>query len=401
MPSIALIGGIIGGVLISKKGRRFTIIIANILFAISWILITVANNIWWIYLGRLIVGIGVGLTSLVLPVYLAEILQAQFRGKFGLFPTAFGNGGILLCFILGSYLNWRILAIFGIICSIPFLYFTYKYLPETPNWFVSVNREKDAEKVLIIIRQDTDVNDEINKLRETLNDKNATETDSFMDIFKIEYRRAIFISISLMFFQQFSGINAIIYYAHTIFTLANSSVDEKFCTIIIGIVNFISAFIASSLIDKLGRKLLLYISGLILVITLNVMSIYFYFIKSLSESYGWIPLISLIVYILGFSLGLGPVPWLMMGEILPSKVRSSGAALSTSFNWLFTFIVTKIFYTSIEILHLPVWVIYLSFSIICAISLFFVKYFVIETSGKTLEDIEKEIIKKKIVLEED
>lgn len=393
MPCIALIGGIVGGVLISKKGRRYTIITANTLFGISWMLLAIAQNIWWVYIGRSIVGIGVGITSLVLPVYLAEILEAEFRGKFGLFPTAFGNGGILLCFILGSYFKWRMLAIFGVLCSIPFLVFTYKYLPETPTWFMSINNEEDAENVLIDIRQNKDVSDELYKLKDTIKDIEETEQSNFKDIFKPEYRRAISISVVLMLFQQLSGINAIIYYSNNIFTLANSSIDEKYCTIIIGIVNFISAFVASSLIDKLGRKLLLYISGITLVITLNIIWIYFYFMKSLSVSYGWIPLISLVIYILGFSLGFGPIPWLMMGEILPRKIRASAAALSTSCNWFFTFLVTKIFYTTTDVLHLPEWVIFFFFSIVCAISLIYIKFQVPETSGKTLEEIEQELIK--------
>lgn len=387
MPLIALIGGVIGGISISRKGRKFTIIVANAIFTISWLIMALANSAWWIFIARSVVGVGVGITSLTLPVYLAEILEPEVRGKFGLFPTAFGNGGILLCFILGNFFAWRSLAWFGIFCSAPFLFYTYRYLEETPNYYVSANKEKEAEDVLKTIRKNHNTVDELETLR-----KNAAEQKLLQkkhrlrDVFKPQYRPAIMISLLLMLFQQLSGINAIIYYSNNIFKSANSSIEEKYCTIAIGVVNFVSAFIAAGIIDKLGRKKLLYISGSSLVVTLSVLSVYFYFKDGALAQYGWIPLGSLVVYVLGFSLGFGPIPWLMMGEILPREIRAEAATISTGFNWLCTFFVTKVFYTAME--FVPIWVIFLVFCVICACSLVYIRLKVPETSGRTLEEIE-------------
>lgn len=160
-------------------------------------------------------------------------------------------------------------------------------------------------------------------------------------------------------------------------------------TIIIGIVNFIATFVAAGVIDKLGRKMLLYISTVSMALTLFALGGFFY-AKSLDmevEAFGWLPLVSLIVYVIGFSLGLGPIPWLMMGEILPAKIRGSAASIATGFNWSCTFIVTKTFQDIIQLIgaHGTFWL----FGIIVAVGLIFVIVSVPETRGRSLEEIEK------------
>lgn len=160
-------------------------------------------------------------------------------------------------------------------------------------------------------------------------------------------------------------------------------------TIIVGIVNFISTFVAAAVIDKLGRKMLLYISAVSMCITLFTFGSFFY-VKSGGtdvSAFGWIPLMSLIVYVIGFSLGFGPIPWLMMGEILPVKIRGSAASVATAFNWTCTFVVTKTYEDIVSILgaHGTFWL----FGTIVLIGFVFVITCVPETRGRSLEEIEK------------
>lgn len=173
------------------------------------------------------------------------------------------------------------------------------------------------------------------------------------------------------------------------FQSAGSTIDENVCTIVVGIVNFASTFVATALIDRLGRKILLYTSSVCMVITLASLGIFFYLKKSGIDvdDFGWVPLASLVIYVIGFSLGFGPIPWLMMGEILPAKIRGSAASVVTSFNWSCTFIVTKAFQDMIRLVGEAgtFWF----FSVICLGGLIFVIVCVPETRGRSLEEIER------------
>ncbi|GJQ67402.1 putative high-capacity facilitative transporter for trehalose [Trypoxylus dichotomus] len=395
MPLVALVGALIGGQLIEYFGRRTTIALTDILFVISWILTACATNVNFMYAARAIVGFSVGIASLTLPVYLGETIQPEVRGILGLLPTAFGNGGIVLCFSAGSYLAWNELAYLGIILPIPFLLLMF-FIPETPRWYVSKNKTDKAKNALQWLRgKQTNIEDELNELTKSHKESERLRSDSnFKHFFKKAHVKPLMISLGLMVFQQLSGINAVIFYTTKIFSMAGSSIPPHLCTIIVGIVNFISTFIATVLIDKLGRKVLLYISGASMGITLTVLGAYFYLlhIKYDIEGYGWIPLMSFVIYVLGFSLGFGPVPWLMVGEILPSKIRGSAASLATAVNWACTFLVTKTFSDIIKLIGLygTFWF----FGIVCFISIVFVLIWVPETQGKSLEDIEKKFVRR-------
>lgn len=171
---------------------------------------------------------------------------------------------------------------------------------------------------------------------------------------------------------------------------AGTSIDKNISTIIVGIVNFGSTFVATALIDRLGRKILLYASSVSMIISLFFLGGFFYMKNNamdVSGLFGLVPLLSFVVYVIGFSLGFGPIPWLMMGEILPAKIRGSAASVATSFNWTCTFIVTKVFQDVIRLIGQEgtFWL----FGGICIVGLVFVKKFVPETSGRSLEDIER------------
>lgn len=392
MPLFALMGGVLGGPMIEYIGRKMTIMSTSVLFIISWLLIGLANNVWFLYTGRSVAGLSVGIASLALPVYLGETIQPEVRGTLGLLPTALGNIGILVCYVVGSYMPWNYLALVGMIPALPFFVLVF-LIPETPRWYISKANDTSAHNSLQWLRgKDTNVSDEFNELKKSQIEADKTASHSAVaDLFHKSSLKPLLISLGLMLFQQMSGINAVIFYTVKIFRDAGSSVDENLCTIIVGIVNFLSTFIATVLIDRLGRKVLLYISNVTIIITLAVLGAFFY-MKSIHVdmgSYGWLPLASFVVYITGFSLGFGPIPWLMMGEILPAKVRGSAASIVTSFNWSCTFLVTKTFLDIVEAIgtHGAFWL----FGAISVIGMVFVILFVPETQGQSLEDIEKKM----------
>ncbi|CAD7078271.1 unnamed protein product [Hermetia illucens] len=393
MPLAGLAGGIVGGPLIEYLGRKNTILATAVPFIISWLLIAAASNVSMVLSGRALSGFCVGVASLSLPVYLGETVQPEVRGTLGLLPTAFGNIGILLCFVAGKYMDWSLLAYLGGILPVPFLLLML-LIPETPRWYVSRGREERARKALVWLRgKEADVEPELKGIIRSHSDaeRHATKNTMF-ELLKRSNLKPLAISLGLMFFQQLSGINAVIFYTVSIFKDAGSTIDENLCTIIVGIVNFIATFIATMLIDRLGRKILLYISDVAMFITLFTLGGFFYAKNHGSDvsTLGWLPLSCFVIFVIGFSLGFGPIPWLMMGEILPGKIRGSAASVATAFNWMCTFIVTKTFSdlnASIGT-HGSFWM----FGSICLIGLFFVIFYVPETQGKTLEDIERKMM---------
>lgn len=391
MPLAALIGGIAGGPLIEYIGRKLTIMTVAVPFFIGWMLIATAYNVAMIFVGRVFCGVCVGIVSLAFPVYLGETIQPEIRGALGLLPTAFGNTGILLAFFVGTYLDWSKLAYFGAALPVPF-FLLMILTPETPRWFVAKGRVEDARRALQWLRgKNYNIDREMRDLTRSQAESDRTGGNAFGQLATLKYMPAILISLGLMLFQQLSGINAVIFYAASIFKMSGSSVDENLSSIIIGIVNFVSTFIATVLIDRLGRKMLLYISSVSMITTLVVLGSYFYLKDTHVDvsSFGWVPLACLVIYVLGFSIGFGPIPWLMLGEILPSKIRGSAASLATAFNWTCTFIVTKTFHNIIEAIKMygTIWM----FAVICVIGLLFVIFFVPETRGKSLEEIEKKL----------
>ncbi|CAG4979040.1 unnamed protein product [Parnassius apollo] len=390
MPLAALGGGLIGGPLVDYIGRRRTILFTAVPFFVGWILIATAKIVHLVLAGRAICGLCVGVGSLAFPVYLGETIQPEVRGTLGLFPTAIGNIGILLCYVAGKYLDWSQLAYLGASLAVPFLILMFM-IPETPRWYISRGRTEEARRALQWLRgAHTKIDNEIREI--VLSDAEVGKESAIAELLSKKYMKSIFICLGLMAFQQLSGINAVIFYTVKIFKMSGSSINEHLCTIIVGIVNFISTFIATALIDRAGRKMLLYISSVTMTLTLMTLGTFFYVRDSLNLdviTLGWLPLTCVMIYLLGFSLAFGPIPWLMMGEILPAKIRGAAASICTSFNWLCTFTVTKTFHNILVAIG-PSGTFWL-FGSICFIGLFFVVVCVPETRGKSLEQIENKL----------
>ncbi|KAF5292982.1 hypothetical protein FQR65_LT11100 [Abscondita terminalis] len=386
VPLGALVGGLIGGQLIDLVGRKSTIFLTDLLFLICWICMALAPSVEYLFVARAVTGFSVGIASLATPIYLGETIEAKMRGSLGLLPTALGNIGIVVCFLGGTYLSWRNLAWLGAALSLPFLFLVF-ILPETPRWYMLKNEKKKAFDSLQWLRGlETDVQSEFAQLLHSHKDSKNNCCVSIRALFNSYW--PLVIELSLMFFQQFCGITAVIYYTNDIFAMSGSNIDKNLSTIIVGVVNFMSAFLAAVLVDRLGRKILLCISSVSMVVTLLILGGYFYLIElnvDISE-YGWIPLVSFVIYVLGFSLGFGPVPWLMLGEIFSLQTKGVASSIVTAFHWTCTFIVTKTFLDIIEFAgpYGTFWI----FGIFCVASLFFVAIWVPETKGKTLQEIE-------------
>lgn len=404
MPLSALTGSIIGGYLIDALGRKMMILVCGPPFIMAWILIGSSVNVMMIYTGRVMGGLCVGLLTLSLPVYLGETIQPEIRGILGLLPTTFGNAGILVCYLVGTYANWWVLAYVGAL--VPLIFSTMMcFVPETPRWYISKDRVEDARSSLQWLRGSTsDVEYELEAIQVNF-EMASQESSSLKDIFNRSHIRPFLLSLGLMLIQQLSGINAVIFYTVSIFEMSGSTINGHLSTIIVGIVNLLATFIANALIDKLGRKILLYVSSGLMVVSLVALGVFFYLKstvegvvsddeafmqwKTTVENLSWLPLVSFMIYVIAFSLGWGPIPWLFMGEALPAKIRGPAASIVTALNWSCTFVITKSFPGLVEALG-PSKVFFM-FTGIMVIGSIYAIFFIPETKGKTLEEIEEEL----------
>ncbi|XP_060658490.1 facilitated trehalose transporter Tret1-2 homolog isoform X2 [Drosophila nasuta] len=366
MPLAGLVGGILGGPLIMYVGRKMTAMLSFVPFFIGWTLIAFASSVAMVLVGRGLSGFAVGVASLALPVYLSEAIHPLIRGILGLMPTLIGNFGMLSCFIIGYFANWSPLAIISGLLCIPFLVLLF-FVPESPRWYLTKGKPERAESALTRLRRkNTNVADEFKEMTKRLADE-AEGSNTCKDIFQKKYFKPVSIAVALMIFQQLSGISAVIFYTVMIFNMSDSSVDSYLSTIIVGTVNFMASLLAIFNIDHAGRKS-------------REMNL---------DGVGWVPLVCLVIYVLGFSMGFGPIPWLMMGEILPSRIRAPAASLVVGCNWGFTFIVTKTFQDLIDLVGAHGAFVF--FCAVCIIALVFVIFIVPETKNKSLEQIEEEL----------
>ncbi|GFY69031.1 facilitated trehalose transporter Tret1 [Trichonephila inaurata madagascariensis] len=388
LPLGAIVGGLIAGYLANAIGRKGVMMYLSLLLVGGWLSIAYASSLTFVYIGRFLTGICCGLICVVTPMYIIEISTPEKRGNLGTGFQLFICMGIIISSTAGKFLPWdwvaicgAVLAVTALLCLLPF--------PESPRWLVMHNKQADAVHAVNFLYGNTN-NPSVNEL---LNESLNIPVKGFIaphEILHPTFYKPALYSIGLMFFQQFSGSNAILYYTVKIFKEAKSSVDPMMGNLWVALVMYFSTFLTSHIIDIIGRKKSLYISGFITCVSLNIMSVYLLLSTrdpSLKDSHGWIPLLCLIIYISGFSLGLGPVPWLMMSEMSSTRVRGLICGLGTAFSWTFVFIITKSF-LQIEA-AVGDFGAYWIYSVFCLLSCFFALIFLPETKGKTMEEIER------------
>ncbi|XP_050046257.2 solute carrier family 2, facilitated glucose transporter member 8-like [Dermacentor andersoni] len=385
----ALTGGLVAGFLVDSLGRKLSIIFSSLGFIAGWVLIATAGTVVVLCLGRVITGFFTGLVSLAVPVYVSEISRPQVRGTLGTGIQLSVTIGILGVFFFGKFLSWSSLAILCLTLPAAMAVLMI-FMAESPRWLMQKGKREDALKALqFLYAAGTDYEGERNNIEMNLK-LNSSESFHVRELQQPFIYKPILISLFLMFAQQMSGINAVMFYAVSIFQSAGTTIPPEDCMVIIGVVQVIATLGATMVMDKGGRRVLLLTSAALLALSLGVLGGYHY-VKATKgdeavESIGWLPLVCLSLFIIGFSCGMGPIPWLMMGELLPARVRGFATGICTSFNWTMAFVVTKTFNDMLELLK-PYGT-YWFFCVVMIISFFVVVLTLPETKGKTLEEIE-------------
>ncbi|CAK9814494.1 Facilitated trehalose transporter Tret1 [Anthophora quadrimaculata] len=396
MSSIGAIGSAVicipTGILADILGRKYTMLLLVIPFTIGWLLIIFANSVLMFYIGRFITGIGSGAFSVVIPIYIAEIAESSIRGTLGSYFQLLLTVGILLTYVLGPLVNMRILSI---ICAIEVLIFfgIFVFMPESPIFYLKKGTENSARKSLIRLRgAQYNIENELQEHKEALME-NSENTARFWTVMKSKTTlKSFIIGYGLMFFQQTCGINVVIFYTTSIFEKAGSSLNADESTMIVGLLQVIAVFVSSLIVDRAGRKVLLLTSILSLCLTSCTLGLYFYLLEINQDvsTIMWLPLASMCIYIVMFNMGFGPLPWLVMSEIFAPEIKGIAASSTCLFNCILVFIITKYFNNVSQAIGIgeTFWL----FSVFCIVGAFFVYFIVPETKGRTLEEIQKDLI---------
>jgi SP family galactose:H+ symporter-like MFS transporter len=383
----AVIGAAIGGDISDHFGRRKVIIAAAVIFALGAVSTATVPNVNLLILGRIAVGIAIGIASLVTPLYISEMSPPRMRGSLvSLNQLAITIGIVvsyLVDFSLAAFQGWRYMlglaAIPAVVLGIGML-----PLPDTPRWLINHDEADNARKVLKRIQGKDNVEGEIKEIQDSLKKQRGGRAELFNPLVK----PALVIGVSLAIFQQVTGINTVIYYAPTIFQFAGitSASSAILATVAVGVVNVILTIVAILLLDRVGRRPLLLIGLAGMTFSLTLLGAVF-FLPSLLSSLGDLAVVGLMLYVASFAIGLGPVFWLLISEIYPLRVRGLAMSIASEANWGSNLIIALTFLTLVQVLGRSgtFWL----YALVGIGAWIFAFLLVPETKGKTLEEIEE------------
>ncbi|MGB5436366.1 MAG: sugar porter family MFS transporter [Maribacter sp.] len=423
--SSALLGALAGAAsagLISKAiGRKNSLIISAVLFSISaWgsgLPSMLPESTTLLVIFRLIGGIAIGIASMNAPMYIAEIAPAKNRGILVTFYQLAVVIGFFVVFLvtyfIGSDLSeseniafgWRNMFWSELVPAMLFLVLLF-FVPKSPRWLMIKGREEEAENILTRIHGAEIAVKEIKEIRDNIK---AESTKKKASIFNKSMLPIVVIGTVLSVLQQFTGINAVLYYGADIFeqALGFGQDDVLLQQILLATVNLLFTFIAMFTVDKLGRKPLLIIGGFGMLVGFLMMGFTLYFsdyagvnsagLPTISTTEGIVSLIGILIFIGSFAMSMGPIVWVLLSEIFPNKIRSAAMAVAVAAQWLANYFVSQTFPMVVEsdanrlIMNGGTWnnaLPYFLFSVFIVIIILFVYKYIPETKGKTLEEME-------------
>lgn len=388
--SAVLVGCMFGagsaGSISDRVGRKRFMLISAVLFFVSAAGCALPRTIGEFVIFRFIGGLGIGAASILSPLYIAEISPARVRGALVSVNQMAIVTGILLAYLVNWIFagvgpsNWRWMFAAGALPAVVFFLLLTR-VPESPRWLVKKHREEEALGVLGRVDSAQTAAAEIRVIKETL----ALEKGSLAELFRPGFRRALVIAIVLAVFQQITGINAVLYYAPRIFERAGfermSAIGQS---AIVGFVNMLFTLVAIALVDRVGRKPLLLTAaggmGLSLVLIGGAFK--------LEAASGTLVLGLILLYIAFFAMAMGPIVWVIMSEIFPTRLRGSAMGIATVILWVSDFAVTLTFPVIADALNesTAFWL----YAAMCAIDFVFILLVLPETKGRTLEEIEQQ-----------
>ena len=379
-----MIGALVAGEPADKYGRKPILFIIAGLYVLSAIGSAMAGNVSTFIIFRFLGGIGIGASSVVAPTYIAEISPAKIRGRMTAMFQFNIIFGILIAFVSNFLLRdfgaepWRwMLGVAGVPA---FLFFAFLFIiPESPRFLIKIGETAKARQILEKI-EITSIDKEIEEIKQSM----VRWSNHDQQLFSHAYIRPISVAFLVAMFNQFSGINAILYYAPRIFELSGlSNADSMFQSIMIGVTNGIFTILGMLLIDRVGRKKLLITGSIGMSVCLGLIAKTFY-----THSFsGYGLLLLLLVYIMFFAFSTGAVIWVLIAEIFPNSVRGKGQSLGSFTHWFYAALITFLFPVVVKISDFGVGHAFLFFSVMMIVQAVVVWKYFPETKGRTLEEL--------------
>lgn len=388
----AAAGAALAGPLSDTLGRRNLILIAAVTFSIGAIGAALAPGVGVLVLFRIVLGLAVGAAALIVPLYLSEVAPTEIRGAVSSLNQLMITVGILLAFIVNAALAeseaWRTMLGLAVVPSLVLLVGMY-FMPETPRWLVSRGRDDEARRVLRRTRSEEEANEEVREIKVV----ESEEEGGLRELTAPWVRPALIVAIGLAVFQQIIGINTIIYYAPTTLTEAGyGNTAAIYANLVIGAVNVGMTLVAIRLVDRLGRKPLL-IAGLFgMIASLTVLGVSSLLLPQPSnptDPAAIVTLLCLAGFIISFAATWGPTVWVVLPEVLPLRVRGAAMGVAIFLHWIANFAVSQTF--PVLLSTVGPGVTFLGYAVIAVLALLFVRSFVTETKGRSLEEIEADL----------
>ena len=391
-----VLGALIGGKFTEIYGRKNVLLWIGILFAVTAVGSALANNPYIFSFFRFMGGIGIGVSSVVAPIYISEISTAKTRGRLGALYQFNIVFGILMAFLSNYFLqgfggmnDWRWML--GVL-AIPAIVYTIMVLgiSESPRWLITKKNKVDEAKNIMQLMGVENIQEEL----ETIITSNQHESSisNGQSFFSKAHKRVVYLAFMIAFFNQFSGINFILYYAPEILEKAGLAAKESlFNSVAIGSTNLIFTFVGVYLIDRLGRKILLFIGSLGYIFSLSMVAYAFY-----AHTSALFLMSFLLLFIASHAIGQGAVIWVFLSEIFPNKIRGVGQSFGASVHWVFAAIITLITPIFLDqksgIFKDNPWPIFAFFAIMMVVQLIWVLISMPETKGLSLETLEQKLI---------
>lgn len=387
--SILLLGAVIGaltcGNLADRYGRRPILAALGVVFFLGIGAAAFAPGYWTVLFGRLVMGLAVGGVSATVPTYLGEMAPAQVRGRILSLNQLFITFGLLSSYLVNWALAdaeaWRAMFGVGLVPAV-LLFLATLWLPESPTWLVRNGRMEQARKVVDRVAEPGDADQFIDRVHSAQREEEQSgASGGVRELFRGTALPALLVACVLAALQQFAGINTILYYAPTIMSQAGLSASNAiFYSIFIGTVNVLVTFVSLYLIDRVGRRPLLL--GSLGGMTISIALLGLAFAMSMNPL---VMLVFMMLYIVAFGVGMGPVFWVLLGEVFPSAQRAEGASAGATVNWIANFLVSLAFLPLVNAIGQAAtfWV----FAVVCVLGLAFVAKWVPETRDRGADEV--------------
>uniref|UniRef100_A0A1B6L1E3 Major facilitator superfamily (MFS) profile domain-containing protein n=1 Tax=Graphocephala atropunctata TaxID=36148 RepID=A0A1B6L1E3_9HEMI len=394
LPTIATpFGCLLSGYFLDTLGRKRTIILCLMPMIVGWYLISAASAVHMIYAGRLCVGLGAGMVGSPVRVYTGEVTQPHLRGMLAAIAAVGASTGVFTQYIIGTFFPWYFLAFFnGCVVSVALI--SAFFLPESPQFLINKGRIGEARAALTKLRgASADVDEEVQRLVDFANKTNAKSNEKangIRDIFKPSTLKPFAILAVYFLLYQFSGVNPLTFYAVEIIQESGANMNTYAATIILGLVRLGFTIVSCILMRRLGRRPMTFISSVGCGVTMIGLGSYMY----LGERWAsegkekvatWFPVLNLFLFMTASTMGYLTVPWVMISEVYPSKVRGIMGGLTTFVAHFSIFLVVKSFPILQSISKFGTFILYGSISLLATI---FFYCFLPETQGRTLQEIE-------------